>query len=199
MTATERRHSGPPHEAYSRVTDAERFRPLHTVATELLARLATEYVVDERDTFTVLAGMPAIEHARPPVTLVPMAPATAQIAIAFTTLPGLIVRCGRWLVEPFPACGCDACAETADAEIDRLRTLIDDVVAGRFREELSTQVLTRPRVRWALGGESPAGPRREGMRVVTRTEARQLGSNGRGRVKWQTWPRRRGRSAGSPA
>ena len=35
---------GPPEEAYSRVTNPERFQPLHAAATELLDRLEREFV-----------------------------------------------------------------------------------------------------------------------------------------------------------
>ena len=34
---------GPPDEAYSRVTNPERFQPLHAAATELLDRLEREF------------------------------------------------------------------------------------------------------------------------------------------------------------
>jgi len=40
---------GPPPEAYSRVTDAERFRQLHDIALALIARLASTFDVDGRD------------------------------------------------------------------------------------------------------------------------------------------------------
>ena len=35
---------GPPDEAYSQVTNPERFQPLHAAATELLDRLEREFV-----------------------------------------------------------------------------------------------------------------------------------------------------------
>ena len=37
---------GPPKEAYSRVTNPERFLPLHAAAMELLDRLEREFAVD---------------------------------------------------------------------------------------------------------------------------------------------------------
>ena len=37
---------GPPKEAYSRVTNPERFQPLHDAATELLDRLEREFAVE---------------------------------------------------------------------------------------------------------------------------------------------------------
>ena len=37
---------GPPEEAYSRVTNPERFQPLHAAATELLDRLEREFGVE---------------------------------------------------------------------------------------------------------------------------------------------------------
>jgi hypothetical protein len=34
----------------------------------------------------------------------------------------------------FLVCGSDACAETAEGEAERLKSTVDDLTAGRFRE-----------------------------------------------------------------
>jgi hypothetical protein len=47
----------------------------------------------------------------------------------------------------FPACGCDACDETAIDDAKRLAELVEDVTAGRFLEGISS----------AVGGEWFAG------------------------------------------
>ena len=39
-------HSAPPLEAYSRVTDAERFMPLHTAMMDLILRLETAFHIE---------------------------------------------------------------------------------------------------------------------------------------------------------
>jgi hypothetical protein len=50
---------GPPPEAYSRVTNPERFRPLHDFALTLLAQLHGSFDVD-RIPFQRVAAMPAM-------------------------------------------------------------------------------------------------------------------------------------------
>ncbi len=75
---------GPPDDAYSRVTEPERFGPLHDWALEAVARLQSEYEVtlDEAD------GMDAeLERAplsRPTIKLTPLQDSCAPITIAFT-------------------------------------------------------------------------------------------------------------------
>ena len=43
---------GPPPEAYSRVTNSIRFRPLHDFALTLLAQLHASFAVDRMEGFT---------------------------------------------------------------------------------------------------------------------------------------------------
>lgn len=193
MNADGRHPDEPPPEAYSRVTDAERFRPLHRLALDLLEHLATEYDVSRTETFEPGPGMTHFEHARPPVTLTPADPAAGPIAIAiaiaFTPFPSLIARFGRWIVEPFPSCGCDACAETAEGEGARLEALVQEVVAGRFREELSIPWLGDARLGWSFGDVGVAGHRSGGTRLP-RAHAAALRGRGPRRVQWSPWPRR---------
>jgi hypothetical protein len=35
-----------------------------------------------------------------------------------------------------PACGCDACDETIESETERFKSMIEDLIAGRFREAI---------------------------------------------------------------
>ena len=181
----------PPLEAYSRVTDPERFRPLHTRALNLLEDLWAEYDVSRDASFELLPDMTPFEHARPPVALTPTLPMAAPVAVAFTTFPSLLVRFGRWQGESFPSCGCDACRETADGESERFERLLDDVVAGRFREELKIPLLREPRLRWWLGESSArAHSRNSGFRLLSWSHAQALRSAGSGMIQWQPWPRR---------
>src|SRR2546423_13727095 len=103
-------------DAYSRVTNPERFLSLHTFALALLDRLALEYDVVRTDAFTLMPNMTPFEQARTPVTLTPIAPEPAPVAIAFTTFPSLVVRYGKWSAMGFPTCACEACAATAPGE-----------------------------------------------------------------------------------
>ena len=186
-------------EAYSRVTNPERFRPLHTLALALVDGLTADYDLARTGAFALLPGMQSFAHARAPVTLTPVAPDAAPVAIAFTTFPSLIVRYGRWLADPFPACGCDACGETAAGERERLEDLLRAVVTGHFREELTIPLLGEARLHWALG-DVPTHAGHSGWRTLPRGEARALRSGGPRRVQWQPWPRRRrGAPVGVPA
>jgi hypothetical protein len=180
----------PDPEAYSRVTNPERFLSLHTSALALLDRLILEYDVIRTDAFTFMPNMTPFDQARPPVTLTPTAPEAASVAIAFTTFPSLIVRYGKWSAMTFPNCGCDACAAAAEREEERLEELVGDVVAGRFREELHIPLFGSPGVRWSFGDIARAGHLSEGGHNMSRDQARILNTGGPRQIHWQPWPRR---------
>ena len=67
---------GPPDEAYSRVTNPERFQPLHAAATELLDRLEREFAVERSEVHDVDDELARIRLAGTPVRLVPHDPAS---------------------------------------------------------------------------------------------------------------------------
>jgi hypothetical protein len=186
-------------EAYSRVTNPERFLPLHTLALALLDRLTLEYDVIRTDAFTLMPNMTPFEQPHPPVTLTPIASEAAPIAIAFTTFPSLVVRYGKWLAMGFPVCGCDACAATAEREGERLQQLVGDVVAGRFREELRVPLFGRPELHWSFGDIARAGHLSEGGQNISRDEARMLHTGGPRRMLWRPWPRRGPSPLSAPA
>ncbi len=190
---------GPPPEAYSRVTDAKRFGPLHAAMREIIARLLSEYDV----TLTKGYGLDAelelrITLAAPSVRLTPSDSSAAPISIAFTDFPGLHLRFGRWHVEPFPDCGCDACDESAEGEIERLIDIVDDVTAGRFREGIRIPLLSRSGWRetelWADKTQLPqrnTGIWSRGSSRIDRQQARSMtGGARRMDLNWKPWPRR---------
>jgi hypothetical protein len=185
---------------YSRVTNPERFRPLHQRALGLLARLEATYDVERSEAFGLVPGMmQPFEYARAPVTLTPVAPDAAPIAIAFTNFPSLIVRYGRWHAQSFPSCGCDACAEDAVAEAERLDAIVAKVVAGQFAEALRIPLLGDARLAHAFrGSHSGEGWAGEGWTTIARAVARALAGHGPRRVQWQPWPPR-GRHTGDSA
>lgn len=98
---------GPPQEAYSRITNPERFAPLHAFATELLASLMLEYDVERRAGYDLDSTLRPSELARPSVMLSPRADGAAPLQLSFTRFPGLAVRAGHWYRGRFPACGCE--------------------------------------------------------------------------------------------
>jgi len=188
MSESYSKRESPPPQAYSRVTDPERFRPLHALGLALIDRLTAEYDVARTEEFVLLSDLQSFEHARPPVTLAPLVAEAAPVAIAFTRFPGLVVRYGLWQTDSFPSCGCDACAETATTEGERLEALLADVVRGHFREELVIPWFGRATLRWALGQlERGEGHHAEGGRFISRAEARALLRGRPQRVEWQPW------------
>jgi hypothetical protein len=178
----------PPPHTYSQVTDPERFRPLHGIALDLLERLAAEYDVSRSESFEMMPGLTSSEHARPPITLTPNAPTAAPIAIAFTAFPSLVARFGRWVLDEFPSCACDACAETAGGEGRRLEELVHEVVAGRFHEELLIRRFRDSSLSWSFG--DLRGRHRGGWKRLPRSRAIALGEHSL-RIDWRPWPRRR--------
>ena len=133
---------GPPPEAYSRVTNPERFRPLHDVALELLGRLEATFNVERLEGYGLDQEQEKrSDLARSSVKLIPRNPDAAPMVVVFTAFPGLLVRLGQWREEAFPSCGCDACDETADDEATRLAKMVDNVTAGRFREAIGLPLI----------------------------------------------------------
>jgi hypothetical protein len=182
--------AGPPLEAYSRVTDPERFGSLHQVAAELLDRLEQEFDAERAEGY----GLdPELEQgfklARPSVTLVPRDAGAAPLVIAFSAFPGIVARFGRWYTTAFPVCGCDACDETAESETKRLMPLIDNLTAGRFREAILIPADGTAWQEWkfwsaveSCGQKSQIDPAR----------ARQLlAAKDRSLYEWGPWPKRK--------
>ena len=130
-------------EAYSRVTNSDRFRPLHTAMLEIMVRLESQFEVDRTEGYGLDKKLErGMDLSRPGVRLTPRDSEAASIAVSFSTFPGLHVRFGRWYLEPFPVCGCDACDESAEGEIERLNDMVDDVTAGRFREAIRRPLIS---------------------------------------------------------
>jgi Family of unknown function (DUF6226) len=178
---------GPPPEAYSRVTNPERFRPLHGFALTLLTQLVATFEVGQTEGYSLDNDLKVGDLARPSVRLVPHHSKAAPVTVSFTTFPGLRVRAGRCYAESFPSCGCDACDETADVEIIRLGQMIDAVVAGRFREGIVLPPLGDAWQVWELWW-----PRRSlGGMTIDRQRARaMLADVERFSIAWAPWTRR---------
>ncbi len=180
---------GPTPEAYSRVTDPERFRALHDFAVRLLSRLEATFDVERLEGYGLDHELEEkSDLVRPSVKLLPRSPGTAPIVLVFTVFPGLHVRFGCWRTEAFPSCGCDACDETADNEAARLSGMVDDVTAGRFREAIGLPFLGRAWQEsefWSPKGRSSSRSR------IDRSRARQmLRASDRSSFEWKAWPRR---------
>jgi hypothetical protein len=121
----------PPESAYSVTAHPERFAPIVDVASELVSSLARSYQVTR-----VEGGAEAFENSDGIVAASRLSPegGGAPITVAQTAFPGVRVKVGRTAEFSFPSCGCDACDEDVEQQIERLEQLLDAVVAGRFLE-----------------------------------------------------------------
>jgi len=179
---------GPPPDAYSHVTAAERFQPLHGIALNSLQQLEDQFDVERNEGHRLDIALGEGDSARPSVRLTPADPSAAPILVTFTAFPGLRIRCGRWLVESFPTCGCDACAEDLEGEHQRFLELIENVVAGRFRELITLPWFGAARQEWELWSSSS---RRGGGGRIKRAHARELVGGGPRSFEWSPWRLRR--------
>ena len=180
---------GPPEEAYSRVTNPERFQSLHDAAIELLDRLEREFAVKRFVGCVSDAEMEKASNARPAVRLVPDDPESAPIAVAFTDFPGLSIKFGHWCRKWLPICGCDACDETADEVIEEMTWLVDSVVSGGFREVVRISRLAgdgRHVTEFRNGGR-----RSSSYGNVERSRALEMtGGESNVTLNWKPWPPR---------
>jgi hypothetical protein len=184
---------GPPDEAYSRVTNPERFRPLHDIALGLIDNLSATCYVERHDGYGIDDELEKIELERPVIKLVPHDASAAPLVFAFTTFPGIRVRFGYWRMDGFPPCGCDACDETADGEAGQLSRIVDAVTAGRFRETVHLPFLGdgfyESRFWWDDGGSMSNRER------IDRSRARQMLALMEGASRdWKPWPHRESQS-----
>ena len=187
--------------AYSRVTNPERFHPLHTAMLAVIDRLESDFEVERAEGFVFDEKLTrGLELAREDVRLTPKDPDAAPISVLFTAFPGLRIRFGRWYIEPFPGCGCDACDESAEGEIERLNDMIDDVTAGRFREAIEIPLFSFKEAVWVeTRFWSPDGRRSRNRSRVDRRQGFEM-SGGRRRLdlNWKPWPRRQLARHGGP-
>lgn len=112
--------AAPPEEAYSRVTQPERYAPLHDVGNALVAHLLAEYECTSEEDETGERELRAV--------WLRSAAGTAAVRIAWTDFPGVLADLGGDVPEAAPMCGCDACDERLDqaAEqfVDRVLTAV---------------------------------------------------------------------------
>jgi hypothetical protein len=116
---------------YERVTNLERFAPLHEGAAALVADLTREFDI------SVETVEPEQGHGGPEglsATRLSPTGGGAPVTITATALHGLFVRFGERHTEWFPQCGCDACDEQPDEVLADLQQKLLGVAAGRFRE-----------------------------------------------------------------
>src|SRR5437764_5646269 len=115
---------GPPPEAYSRVTDPQRFADVVDAADALVERLLAAHDVTRE---------PAeVEDTVRAVRLTPRA--GAPLVVGVSDFPGVRLKMGHWSSAVAPQCGCDACDEDAADAIEHMTQVVDNVVYGRVPE-----------------------------------------------------------------
>jgi hypothetical protein len=139
---------GPPHDAYTRTSNLDRYEPLQMVARALIDYLDRTYdVVLEsgpscmevflRPEFGLVPGPvdPAdlIDAAR----ISPQDLSCAPLTFGFTSYPGLWMCAGVLYDFAFPHCGCDACDEGIDYLLDEMEQAVFAVTQGNLQESIS--------------------------------------------------------------
>jgi len=121
---------------YGRVTNPERFRPLHAIALARIAALEAAYDVVREDGGTMPGPLGRVLLERPPIVLRPADALAAPLTIGLSAFPGGLVQAGRATGQALPACGCDACDDDPDRVAETLDRLIEVVVSGGFGETI---------------------------------------------------------------
>jgi hypothetical protein len=169
---------------YPHTTDTERFAVLHDAADALLEELTERYTVERRETKELLGPDEALVRT---VRLIPRTPAAAPLAIAFTDLPGLQVRLGRWWTQTLPECPCADCAEDPGRLVEELRSQTRALIEGGLWERVRRGV-SGSWYETRLIGEG-FKTAREGL--LSSRAARNARRGGfAAAVQWAPWPRR---------
>ncbi|WP_052359294.1 DUF6226 family protein [Actinoplanes friuliensis] len=175
-----------PNSFTTRVTDPGRFHVLHEAAETLLDELTERYVVDRREAKEPVGPEPGAEVVRT-VRLVPRSPAAGPLSIAFTDFPGVVLRLGRWFLEPLPDCGCDDCGEDPALLVTDLRARVAAHVEGGLWERVR-RGLTSSWLETRLIG---SGLRTSRQAPIEAAEARAARREGfAAPVQWAPWPLR---------
>lgn len=127
----------PPEDSYSRVSNLQRFAPLHAVADALIDWLRDTFDVTVEQTPSAasdLLHMP--DHVVRAVRVVPHEPTAAPLTFVLTEFPGVCLHAGSLHDFDFPVCGCDACDDDAMNLADELEWTVRTVVAGGYSERL---------------------------------------------------------------
>ncbi|MEY2417768.1 MAG: hypothetical protein QOG90_448 [Actinomycetota bacterium] len=125
--------SDPPEDAYSRVTNPERFRVLHTFADAVFDAFLASYEIESVDHDVEITYVEAVRPTERSVRIVP-AGGGAPVVIGWTSFPGLLAQFGNAPSSAYPACGCDACNDDPFGSYEELHRDLWDVVNGQFQE-----------------------------------------------------------------
>ena len=128
----------PPEDAYARVSNLERFAPLHDVALALVEWLRSTFDVDVEKSSSAAADL--LLQPRDlvqAVRIVPREHAAAPLTFVLSRFPGVFLHAGSLHDFHFPACGCDACDDNVTELIAQLEWTVRTVVSGGYSETLA--------------------------------------------------------------
>ncbi|MEH0110197.1 DUF6226 family protein [Tersicoccus sp. MR15.9] len=182
----------PREDEYSVATHVERYRPLHDVADALVAYLVATFACSVRDAGGEPLGPTARGVATSHATLRDVIVSTgmsdrAELRFRFTDYPSVVLRAGVFTEIPAPTCGCDACDESLEHEVEGLEWTVLTVAGGGFTERLSRDGTERT-TRLVGADRSSSGtsfdhvPPADLDAVLARLAVVPGG--------WRTWPRR---------
>ena len=181
----------PDPELYSKVTNPERFLPLHDFTLNLIKTLVTSYDVKYEEGLTSdNAPIHSITLARPSIRLTPKNENAAPLVFRFSTFPGVAIRFGLWEQKVFPTCGCDACAETAEENIKEIEEHVKSVVNGNFKESIHKNPRSR-NTSWIYtrkySFKGSAGGSSGETKIDLKTAKELLGDRQRLDYNWEAW------------
>jgi len=177
--------AGPPEEAYGRVTNPQRYAPLHTIARDVLDDLQRRFDVTAHASFDLDLNRTT---QAPVITLVPSDRGSSPLSVMFTAFPGLVVGFGRTQQAPIPVYGCGACDETVEECAQSLRELVEAVTTGSFGE----RIVPADDGLWSeLWRANESGSHSSRIRITAdevKVRRQKLGSDD---ARWTTWPAHR--------
>jgi hypothetical protein len=125
----------PPEDSYSRLSNPQRFAPLHAVADALIDWLQATFDVTLEQTPSAasdLLHMP--DHVVRAVRVVPRDPTAAPLTFVLTPFPGIYLHAGVLHDFHLPVCGCDACDDDVLNLAEELEWTVRTVVSGGYSE-----------------------------------------------------------------
>lgn len=128
----------PPEGAYSRVSNLERFAPLHAVADALIEWLGNTFDVITDQSPGVAADLLLMpDDVVRAVRVVPRDATAAPLTFVLTPFPGVFLHAGELHDYHFPACGCDACDDDVIKLAEELEWVVRTVVRGGYSERFA--------------------------------------------------------------
>ncbi len=129
-------NEGPqPDDAYSRVSNLQRFTPLHAVADALIDWLQSTFeVIVEQDPVVAIDLLHMPNDVVRAVRVVPRDRTAAPLTFVLTKFPGVYLHAGALHDFHFPVCGCDACDDNVENLTEDLEWTVRTVVSGGYSE-----------------------------------------------------------------